>query len=82
MPNIDSTFISIIKNNKKYDLEYDKFIKVCFGSKRQTLANNLKNVIDKKELYKHLEVMNLSLTVRAEELSAENFKILYGYIVK
>ncbi|MDR2829028.1 MAG: 16S rRNA (adenine(1518)-N(6)/adenine(1519)-N(6))-dimethyltransferase RsmA [Mycoplasmataceae bacterium] len=82
IPNIDSTFISIIKNNKKYDLEYDKFIKVCFGSKRQTLANNLKNVIDKKELYKHLEAMNLSLTVRAEELSAENFKILYAYIVK
>ncbi|MDR2821652.1 MAG: 16S rRNA (adenine(1518)-N(6)/adenine(1519)-N(6))-dimethyltransferase RsmA [Mycoplasmataceae bacterium] len=82
MPNIDSTFISIIKNNKKYDQEYDKFIKVCFGSKRQTLANNLKNIIEKKDLYQHLEKMNLSLTVRAEELTSDNFKILYGYLVK
>lgn len=74
-PNVDSAIVSI-KLNKKYDVEYDIFSRVVHGAfamRRKTLVNNLEKAfkINKEELTKIIEP--LKPTVRAEELSTQDF---------
>jgi 16S rRNA (adenine1518-N6/adenine1519-N6)-dimethyltransferase len=79
-PNVDSIFISIVKNGKPYDKQYDNFIRSCFLSKRRTLINNLKNIVDKDKLIAYLNSNNISLTTRAEELSISQFEQMFNFI--
>lgn len=80
MPKVDSAFIKIkiYKDNKYKNLinedKYFKFIKTSFSNKRKCLTNNLKSLgYNKDFLEEKLEKINLSKTVRAEDLSIENF---------
>ncbi|MDR3249911.1 MAG: 16S rRNA (adenine(1518)-N(6)/adenine(1519)-N(6))-dimethyltransferase RsmA [Mycoplasmataceae bacterium] len=82
VPEVDSTFISISKNNKSYDENYDKFIRMCFNSKRRTLLNNLKNIIDKNTLSLYLKKNKISGNARAEELTYLGFISLYNFYIK
>jgi len=74
-PEVDSSFIKIEKI-RKYDPNFDKFVKSCFLARRRTFINNLKytntNLV-KEYISKH----NFSLTCRAEELNVEDFIELY-----
>jgi len=78
-PEVDSSFIKIEKI-RKYDANFDKFIKSCFLARRRTLINNLKytNINLVKE---YISKNNFSLTCRAEELSVENFIELYKLLL-
>ncbi|MDR1850532.1 MAG: 16S rRNA (adenine(1518)-N(6)/adenine(1519)-N(6))-dimethyltransferase RsmA [Mycoplasmataceae bacterium] len=80
-PEVDSIFIAIHRNENTFDPQYDKFIKQCFGSKRRTLNNNIKNIIDKKSYEEFLNKKHISLLVRAEELDYKTFLEMYKQLV-
>jgi len=77
VPKVDSMFIVIEKNNKKYDLNFSKFIKVCFLQKRKTLINNLKNLYNTKKITDFLINSGYSPNARAEEIKFSDFEVLY-----
>ena len=54
--------------NKFFD-----FVKFCFSHKRKTLMNNLCSKYEKSKVQNLLSELNLSQTVRPEEISIENF---------
>lgn len=75
-PNVDSIVVEFKKIDKKYvvndeDLLF-RLIKDSFTQKRKTLRNNLKKY-DLNIIANVLEKYNLDLSVRAEQLSLEQF---------
>lgn len=81
-PKVDSCIIEIDIDRNKFDIKdrekFVAFVKNCFKMKRKTLVNNLSTFIDNKgKIVKVLESMGLSLTVRPEELTAEQFVTLH-----
>lgn len=83
-PNVDSSFVLISINKNKFDIQdktkYRNFIKNCFSMRRKTLTNNLKGFCDKNILLEALKSLNLSDSVRSEQISVENLVKLYKYI--
>ncbi len=77
-PNVDSAVIKLSQkeetmiNNQEF---YFKFIKDAFGNKRKTLKNNLKNY-DWDKIKEILNELGYQESVRAEEISKKDFKIL------
>jgi 16S rRNA (adenine1518-N6/adenine1519-N6)-dimethyltransferase len=79
-PEVDSVVIKLEKNGIKYDDQFNKFIKLCFGSKRRTLQNNLSNMIDKQKLVNILNELNIRIDVRAEALTIGELFNIYNKI--
>jgi 16S rRNA (adenine1518-N6/adenine1519-N6)-dimethyltransferase len=74
VPEVDSTFISIHRNDEEFDYDFEKFIKQCFVAKRKNINNNLKNT-------KFAPIAKLlNINTRAEELSVNKFIELYKKI--
>jgi 16S rRNA (adenine1518-N6/adenine1519-N6)-dimethyltransferase len=57
-----------------------EFVKLCFGQKRKTLANNLKQIAKPHQIRGLLQEMNLKEDARAEQLSVAQFAAIYGAI--
>lgn len=79
-PNVDSCVIRIDINKRfKLDDEHEKFffsiVRGAFAQRRKTLANTLSssNGISKDTIYETLEGMGLNRSLRAEELTMEQF---------
>ncbi len=77
-PNVDSAVIklNILDEPKVKVLDEKKFfsiVKACFAQRRKTLVNTVSNTTSypKEALRNALESMNLSATVRAEQLTIE-----------
>ncbi len=77
IPEVDSTFIKIKKNNKIYDEKFDKFLRTCFLNRRKTLINNLKHTYKIDQLNLVINSLNFKLTSRAEEFTPEQLHTLY-----
>ncbi len=77
VPEVDSTFIKIEKNNKVYDEKFDKFLRVCFLNRRKTLINNLKHVYEINKINLVFNKLKTKLTSRAEEFTPEQLHELY-----
>lgn len=76
-PNVDSAVVTLRRRvgvNAKALEAYFAFVKKAFTQRRKTLNNNLK---DYPQLTSVLKDMNLSLSIRAEALSAAQFEDLY-----
>ncbi|MBI3631367.1 MAG: 16S rRNA (adenine(1518)-N(6)/adenine(1519)-N(6))-dimethyltransferase, partial [Candidatus Staskawiczbacteria bacterium] len=77
IPKVDSAFIRLTPTT--YDLinedYFFKTIKMAFASKRQTLLNNLKRgfQLNKNEIEKILESLNINPKKRAQELSLDDY---------
>ncbi len=79
-PNVDSCVIRI-DTNKKYKLEkskeefFFKVVKSAFSQRRKTLANSISSSMEvsKDTIYSILENMGLNKSIRAEQLTMENF---------
>lgn len=75
-PNVDSVVIEFSRNTIKYKVKdedvFFKLVKDSFTQKRKTLRNNLKGY-DLEKMEKVLEKYRLTLAVRAEQLSIEQF---------
>ncbi len=78
VPKIDSAVIQLTPHNR-YNLDeeaYFRFLKNCFAQKRKTLKNNL-GIEAFNKLSEVLKKYNLTESVRAEELTEEQFIELF-----
>lgn len=82
IPEVDSAVLKISNiENQKSKIEVNKFFRVVragFCARRKTLANNISNSfhLDKNEVEEKIKTAGLTPTVRAQELSIENWKKL------
>lgn len=76
IPNVDSIFIRITKHGT-YDEKFDKFVRSCFTSKRQTLVNNLKSIYGKDIIINILNKLKINPMIRAEALSVDDLTKIY-----
>lgn len=84
-PKVDSCIIKITLDRNKFDIKnsqkYHQFVAKCFMAKRKTLYNNLCMAgIEKERAKQMIEMLNLPLTIRPEEVSCENFVKLYNVL--
>lgn len=82
MPKVDSCTVNInIRENidENYAVGVSKFIQSCFFNRRKTLCNNLMSTlsITRGSAEFALNQLSLNANVRAEELSSEQFELLY-----
>ncbi len=84
-PNVDSAFIRLDRMESftsRVD-DYLEFVKQAFAARRKTLLNNLKNNDFFYNLTKeYLSSKNLSLSLRAENLSVNDFQAIWSLIEK
>jgi 16S rRNA (adenine1518-N6/adenine1519-N6)-dimethyltransferase len=57
-----------------------EFVKSCFGQKRKTLANNLRQIAKPQEIRELLKELKLREDARAEQLSVAQFAAIYRAI--
>ena len=80
-PKVDSAVISFTpKRERNYEFErgFFDFVKKCFMKRRKTLSNNLKDFLDEEAIKKIYTNRQLKATIRAQELSLEDFLNIYG----
>lgn len=81
IPNVDSAVIHIERKERYKISDYElfiNFIKKCFSMRRKKLSANLEsNIMNKNEIEKLLIQKGFSPMVRAEELSIDDFKLLF-----
>ena len=88
-PNVDSAVVIFdIYDEKPYKVNNEKFfldlVRKSFANRRKTLVNNINQgySLNKEEIITILEGLNLSNTVRSEELSIEQFIALSDILEK
>jgi 16S rRNA (adenine1518-N6/adenine1519-N6)-dimethyltransferase len=74
---VESNVIVINRNDKTFNDNWSQFIRKCFAYKRKTLINNLKGFFPISDIKKILEKLNISLTIRSEQLSGDMLFKLY-----
>ena len=86
-PKVDSAVIqlTVLKEPKiklKNEKLFFKIIKFAFMQKRKTLLNSLSNsnIIEKSDLEKILQELNIDTKIRAEQLSLEEFAKISDYL--
>ncbi|MCQ2089245.1 MAG: 16S rRNA (adenine(1518)-N(6)/adenine(1519)-N(6))-dimethyltransferase RsmA [Fibrobacter sp.] len=82
-PNVDSaTMLLTPRANALQAPEgFFDFVRAAFTQKRKTLSNSFGKAYDKKKIQEAIEVLDYPATVRAEELSPEQFLEFYRVIV-
>ena len=60
--------------------EFLEFVKGCFGQKRKTLSNNLRNLLPPEQVRGFLKELKLREDARAEQLNVAQFASLYQAI--
>ena len=86
-PNVDSAIVVLKKKNLNYSKgfcqKFKNLVSLAFSMRRKTLFNNLKPVLHSKEEFENIiNQIGLSINVRAEELTTENFVLLTKLIYK
>lgn len=79
-PNVDSAIISFKRKEFDVDLQaFEIFVQNCFKQKRKTLINNLNAAygMDKEEALKFLKLNGYDKNKRSEEISVNEFVILF-----
>jgi 16S rRNA A1518/A1519 N6-dimethyltransferase RsmA/KsgA/DIM1 with predicted DNA glycosylase/AP lyase activity len=65
--------------DKHFDSKWNDFIRKCFAYKRKTLINNLKGYFSISKIQQQLNILQMELTIRSEQLSIETlFKLYQG----
>lgn len=80
-PKVDSQVLEFkAKNSKiKNRAKYVEFVKSCFLERRKKISNKAKKLKLLEEFKEFFEANKLSLDMRAEELTPENFENLFLY---
>ncbi|MDD4643107.1 MAG: 16S rRNA (adenine(1518)-N(6)/adenine(1519)-N(6))-dimethyltransferase RsmA [Erysipelotrichaceae bacterium] len=81
-PAVDSIVVRFVPKDIEDDIDQDKFfqlIKACFIQRRKTIYNNLKQYLD-QDINMILTRVGISTQRRAESLTLDEFKSLYGVI--
>ena len=80
-PNVDSAVISftpIRERDRDFERGFFAFVKNCFRMRRKTLRNNLKDLIDPKELEEACEKAGIDPSIRPQQLTLNDCLELYG----
>lgn len=64
------------------EAEFMEFIQTCFGQKRKTLRNNLKNIATPKQVESALAECGISGETRAEQLTLREFAALFSALAE
>ncbi|WP_338955603.1 16S rRNA (adenine(1518)-N(6)/adenine(1519)-N(6))-dimethyltransferase RsmA [Spiroplasma endosymbiont of Polydrusus cervinus] len=84
VPKVDSIVLKF-KLNKKYpslkdEEEFINFVRMMFATKRKTILNNLSGIVNDKTLASDVLLkLHYSLNLRSENLSLNDFYILFVY---
>lgn len=78
IPKVQSCFLYLdFLNKPKQKAENDNFlfsiIRSCFGQRRKMILNSLAGTLDKKEIPRLLEMLEINPKLRAENLSLEDY---------
>jgi 16S rRNA (adenine1518-N6/adenine1519-N6)-dimethyltransferase len=77
-PKVDSAVIHIEKDmDKKVDIEFKKFLKLCFCQPRKKLIKNISHKYDKFLFENIFNKLGLSYNIRPHELDASLYSLLY-----
>ncbi|MDO4499983.1 MAG: 16S rRNA (adenine(1518)-N(6)/adenine(1519)-N(6))-dimethyltransferase RsmA [Erysipelotrichaceae bacterium] len=82
-PKVDSAVISFtpkIVRNFEYEKGLFEFIEKCFMKRRKTLNNNLRDFLDKETIEKIFSTLSLKESVRAQELTLDEFIKMYEVV--
>ncbi len=82
-PLVTSSVIKLTHfNNLDFDIDkMEKFIRKCFGQKRKTIFNNLKEYFNIDLINNSLEELNIEKNVRPENISVDLYKKLFYLLV-
>ncbi|MCF0221419.1 MAG: ribosomal RNA small subunit methyltransferase A [Fibrobacter sp.] len=82
-PNVDSATMLITprENPLQAPEGFFDFVRAAFTQKRKTLTNSFGKAYEKKKIQQAIELLDYPATVRAEELSPEQFLEFYRVIV-
>lgn len=84
-PNVDSIVISMTRKKELLDVRnlsfFFQLVRDSFKFKRKNLRNNLKNY-DLEIFQEALSNIEMDLTIRAEQLTLENFILLSNYYIE
>ncbi len=78
-PKVDSAVISFTpkgQRDRDYEAVFFPLVKNCFRMRRKTLRNNLKDLFDEETIAKIYETCGFRDSVRAQELTLEDFQKL------
>ena len=82
-PQVDSAVISFTPKRER-DFEYEEglfeFIENCFRKRRKTLNNNFKDFLSDEQIKNVYNALNLKESVRAQELTLDEFIKMYEVI--
>lgn len=88
-PNVNSAVVKLVKTDKYSSVDIEslkRLVKSAFSQRRKKLLNSLVNTryldLSKEELKKGLDTLNMKDTVRAEEISLEDYITLSEYYKK
>jgi 16S rRNA (adenine1518-N6/adenine1519-N6)-dimethyltransferase len=78
-PKVDSIVLEFIPRHDEFDPEFYKLVKAGFSQPRKTMANNLANTLrmDRAIAIERIESVGLSASIRANELTEEDWLALY-----
>jgi 16S rRNA (adenine1518-N6/adenine1519-N6)-dimethyltransferase len=85
-PEVDSAVVSLrlpgatARLGPEEEKKFLQFVKQCFAQKRKTLVNNLKGFRSQGAVKSALDEMELPGTARAEELSVERLREIFGRV--
>ena len=78
MPKVISSILYIKKDlSKKFDKDFNKFLKSCFVQPRKKLSKNLSSIVDKIKISTIFEELNLNDNLRPHEVSASLYSQMY-----
>lgn len=75
-PKVDSAVLVMKRNTSNYQFNWRRlqwFVHACFGQRRKTIYNNLKNYVEKSLLTRILQENGIEQTVRPQELDTHTF---------
>lgn len=80
-PKVDSQVLTFSKKNSEITdkKKYVEFVKQCFLERRKKISNKAKKLKLLNEFKEFFELKGLSLDMRAEELTPENFQQLFMF---
>ncbi len=78
MPKVVSSILYIKKDlSKKFDKDFNKFLKACFVQPRKKLSKNLSSILDKAKISTIFKELNLDDNLRPHEVSASLYSQMY-----
>ena len=85
IPKIDSALCLMVPHNRNKIQNFEgfkDFVHLAFSMRRKTLVNNLKQKFEKEKVLSSLKSLGYNENVRPEEISVENFILLFNEINK